>query len=395
MGSEEKETVDFGQLCRLIDKLPKGKARIDAYAEAIRLADKLQNTDRQLEFRFGYASEMYFQDDPPKCIGVAAEFGSIFEAAPLEIRKDKAWIDAYLMITQLGVDVMKNLPQIPMSQYEAALKQYNQLTKRYGIGRRTYFWQMHERWEYADPERALEYIELAMQTPPDEDYGNCKACEYSWAAKQYIRLGRLKEAQRYVQPLETYRISPCENSFQTIWAASLEYALDRGDLETAVPLAQKLYKKGNRNRTDLRFLGPVLRCWGMTNADRGLSLFARRLEWSIGMWDQKKVYDFGKGACVLFHRLAGVRQTVKLELPQAFPLWREDGRYPVQELADWFLAQAETIGRRFDRRNSSHYFEDDLAAALKQCGLPDSETERRNQYDRGTDHFGPDAKGTS
>ena len=365
MSSEEKEAVDFGQLRRLIDKLPKGKARIDAYAEAIRLADKLQNTDRQLEFRFGYASEMYFQDDPPKCIGVAAEFGSIFEAAPLEIRKDKAWIDAYLMITQLGVDVMKNLPQIPMPQYEAALEQYNQLTKRYGIGRRTYFWQMYERWEYADPERALEYIELAMQTPPDDHFGNCNACEHSWAAEQYIRLGRLEEAQRYVQPLETYRFSPCENSFQNIWAAYLESALDRGDLETAVPLAQKLYKKGNRNRTDLRFLGPVLRCWGMTNFDRGLSLFAKRLEWSIGMWDQKKVYDFDKGACVLFRRLAGARQTVRLALPQSFPLWREDGVYSVKELADWFQTQAEDIGRRFDRRNSSHYFEDDLAAALK------------------------------
>ncbi len=369
MSSEEKEAVDFGQLRRLIDKLPKGKARIDAYAEAIRLADKLQNTDRQLEFRFGYASEMYFQDDPPKCIGVAAEFGSIFEAAPLEIRKDKAWIDAYLMITQLGIDVMKNLPQIPMPQYEAALEQYNQLTKRYGIGRRTYFWQMYERWEYADPERALEYIELAIQTPPDDHFGNCNACEHSWAAELYIRLGRLEEAQRYVQPLETYRFSPCENSFQNIWAAYLESALDRGDLEAAVPLAQKLYKKGNRNRTDLRFLGPVLRCWGMTNVDRGLSLFAKRLEWSIGMWDQKKVYDFDKGACVLFRRLAGVRQTVKLELPQAFPLWREDGRYSVEELADWFQTQAESIGRRFDRRNSSHYFEQDLEAALKQCDL--------------------------
>ena len=88
-------------------------------------------------------------------------------------------------------------------------------------------------------------------------------------------------------------------------------------------------------------------------------------------------------------------QTVELELPQAFPLWREDGTYAAKELAGWFQTQAETIGRRFDRRNSSHYFEDDLAAALKQCGLPDSETERRNQYDRGTDHFGPDAKGTS
>ena len=356
----QQEVFDGEKLSRLMEKLPKGKPRIDAYEEAIRLADQTKDTYWRLGFRFHYAS------------GAAAEFGPIFEAAPLKIQKDPVMIDAYLMITQLGVDVMQNLPQIPMAQYEALLEQYDQLTKRYGIGRRTYYWQMMGRWEYADPEQALEYIELAMQTPPDDHFGNCNACEHSWAAKQYIRLGRLEEAQRYIQPLETYRFSPCENSFQNIWAASLEYALDRGDLETAVPLAQKLYKKGNRNRTDLRFLGPVLRCWGMANADRGLALFARRLEWSIGMWDQKKVYDFDKGACILFRRLAGVRQTVKLELPQAFPLWREDGRYPVQELADWFLTQAETIGRRFDRRNRSHYFEDDLAAALRQCALSHS-----------------------
>ena len=365
----QQEVFDGEKLSRLMEKLPKGKPRIDAYEEAIRLADQTQDTYWRLGFRFHYAGEVYFQDDPPKCIGAAAEFGPIFEAAPPEIQRNRDLIDAYLMITQLGVDVMQNLPQISMSQYESVLEQYDQLTRRFGIGRRTYYWQMMGCWEYAEPERALEYMQLAMQTPPDDSFGNCNACEHSWAAEQYIRLGRLEEARRYVHPLETYRFSPCENSFQTIWAASLEYALDRGDLETAVPLAQKLYKKGNRNRTDLRFLGPVLRCWGMTNADRGLSLFARRLEWSIGMWDQKKVYDFDKGACVLFRQLAGARQTVKLELPQAFPLWREDGRYPVQELADWFLTQAESIGRRFDQRNRSHYFEDDLAATLRQCTL--------------------------
>lgn len=37
-------------------------------------------------------------------------------------------------------------------------------------------------------------------------------------------------------------------------------------------------------------------------------------------------------------------------------------------------------------------FEADPAAALRQCTLPDSETGRRDQYDRGTDHFGADAK---
>ena len=41
----------------------------------------------------------------------------------------------------------------------------------------------------------------------------------------------------------------------------------------------------------------------------------------------------------------------------------------MQELEDWFLTQTETIGRRFDQRNRSHYFEDDLAATLRQCTL--------------------------
>ena len=360
----QQEVFDGEKLSRLMEKLPKGKPRIDAYEEAIRLADQTQDTYWRLGFRFHCAGEVYFQDDPPKCIGAAAEFGPIFEAAPPEIQRNRDLIDAYLMITQLGVDVMQNLPQISMSQYESVLEQYDQLTRRFGIGRRTYYWQMMGRWEYAEPERALEYMQLAMQTPPDDSFGNCNACEHSWAAEQYIRLGRLEEARRYVHPLETYRFSPCENSFQTIWAASLEYALDRGDLETAVPLAQKLYKKGNRNRTDLRFLGPVLRCWGITNADRGLALFARRLEWSIGMWDQKKVYDFDKGACILFRQLAKHQQAVHLELPHMFPLWCEDGAYSTKELANWFRGQAETISRRFDERNGSHCFGHDLAIAL-------------------------------
>ena len=61
----------------------------------------------------------------------------------------------------------------------------------------------------------------------------------------------------------------------------------------------------------------------------------------------------------------------------SLPLWREDGRYPVQELADWFLTQAESIGRRFDQRNRSHYFEDDLAATL---GTMHSVTFKCRQY---------------
>ena len=83
----QQEVFDGEKLSRIIEKLPKGKPRIDAYEEAIRLADQTKDTYWRLGFRFHYASEVYFQDDPPKCIGAAAEFGPIFEAAPLRSKK--------------------------------------------------------------------------------------------------------------------------------------------------------------------------------------------------------------------------------------------------------------------------------------------------------------------
>lgn len=83
----EREAFDGEKLSRLMEKLPKGKPRIDAYEEAIRLADQAQDAYWRLGFRFSYAREVYFQDDPPKCIGAAAEFGPIFEAASPRSKK--------------------------------------------------------------------------------------------------------------------------------------------------------------------------------------------------------------------------------------------------------------------------------------------------------------------
>ena len=51
----QQEVFDGEKLSRLMEKLPKGKPRIDAYEEAIRLADQTQDTYWRLGFRFHYA----------------------------------------------------------------------------------------------------------------------------------------------------------------------------------------------------------------------------------------------------------------------------------------------------------------------------------------------------
>ena len=95
-------------------------------------------------------------------------------------------------------------------------------------------------------------------------------------------------------------------------------------------------------------------------------MFAKRLEWSIGLWDQKKVYDFDKGACVLFQRLSKHQQTVHLELPQAFPLWREDGAYSTKELANSFREQQRPSAGASTTQRKSLLWTPDLARWLWQ-----------------------------
>ena len=54
----QQEVFDGEKLSRLMEKLPKGKPRIDAYEEAIRLADQTQDTYWRLGFRVHYAGEV-------------------------------------------------------------------------------------------------------------------------------------------------------------------------------------------------------------------------------------------------------------------------------------------------------------------------------------------------
>ncbi len=362
----EKKIFNGEQLDKAIKLLPKGKPQMDAFLDAIRQADAAKDSYWRLMFRCSYCYEATFRDDPPKAIPVAAEFCSLFDECSEAFRERsmEGAAQMHLMIMQMGIDPIVFLPQIPMSQWEAMMDEFYRWVKHYNMGLRTYWWQMTRYWQYVDREKAYEYFQRFWKTGRD-GLSDCRACERSYAVQIQLLMGNREEADIYAKPMEQGRIRFCNDTPQLYWLAYLEYALDHGDMREAGKRANALCRKGNRDKSDLSYIGAILRCWADTDLERALPLFEKRLEWSIGMWDQKKVYDFDKGACVLFWRLSEHQQTISLDLPQAFPLWREDGNYQTEELADWFQSQSQGIGQRFDRRNGSHYFEQDLAAALR------------------------------
>lgn len=129
--------------------------------------------------------------------------------------------------------------------------------------------------------------------------------------------------------------------------------LDHGDVEAAEEKTRRLVHISCRNRSDLAYVGAILRCRAYTGPEQWLPLLEQGARWSAGMWDQRSLFYFYLGAWIFCTRLAEVRRQAALDLPETISFCRAAGEYDCAGLADWFYREAAAIGERFDRRNGS------------------------------------------
>ncbi|MCI8399021.1 MAG: hypothetical protein HFF90_06430 [Oscillibacter sp.] len=353
-------------------RLPNGGPRMSALMEAIRQADAAEDHYWRMLLRYDYACQAIFHDDPPKAMPAAAEFNRIFDehSDALYAASQDGAPEMHLMITQIGIDPIVNLPQIPMEQWEDLMKEFRALVQKYHEGLRTYWSQMCQFWQYVDRDQAYTYFQKFWKTGRD-GLSDCRACERSLAVRICLLAGKRNEADEYAKPMEQGRIWFCNDTPQRYWLAYLEDALDHREHERARVFANKLFRKADRDWNDLSYLGAIIHAWSKSGDDlgRALHLALKRLGWTAGMWDQKKLYDYYKGCYVCFRELAGKEPAIQPDpqtgevIPKLFPLYNKEGVYDTRELAEWFYGQSQQIAAAFDKRNGSDYFSRDLALA--------------------------------
>ncbi len=356
---------DGEAMSMIVNLLDNGPDKMEALEGYIKEADESENYYYSLLWRYEYAYQATFYSDPPKAMPVAAEFASIYEAHPSALGsvRDNGGAESYLMITQMGIDPVVSLPQIPMEQWEDMMDKFHALVKRFNIGHRTYWWQMAQFWQYVDKEKAHQYFEKFWKTGRD-GLSDCRACERCYAVHMSLLVGDREAADNYAKPLKAGRVHFCNDAPKIYRWSYLENALDRGDLKEASSYASQLNYKLEHRIHDLSYIGAVIRCFAYTNIEKAIEKFVSGMELVLGLWDQKKVYDFYKGAYVCFHELAKNKDTVTLSLPEEFPMYNKSGSYNCKELEQWFYEQAEATGNKFDKRNNSNYFKKNISLAL-------------------------------
>lgn len=346
-------------LSSFIDTLPDGTQKMSALSDAIRDADAANDPYWRLLFRADYACQAAFHDDAPKAIPMAAEFNAILKQYP-DALPEELLVFSHLLIMQMAIEPMSDLPQIPLSEWKQLIDEFHTLAERYQFGERTYWAQMARFWQYIDKEKAFTYLKKSWSTPRD-DMSDCEACEHSYAVHLSLLFGDHEAADQYAKPLKEHTVEYCEDTPKLMWLAYLEDALRRGDLAEAEPLAAKLYGRTNADKSELHYLAAILHCWAYTDLEKALEQIPLYVDWALSMWDQKTKYDFCKASWVCFHECSKKQDSVTLPFSTQFPLYREDNVYSSAELAQWFHAEAQMIAERFDARNGSDYFKQDLA----------------------------------
>ncbi|NCE64351.1 hypothetical protein D1159_07055 [Pseudoflavonifractor sp. 524-17] len=345
-------------LDRSIEQMPRGTIKLEALQQAIRQADQAGDLFWRLRFRCDYIFDVGFVDDKTKALPVCGEFFALLDEYPdgLGNLGEMCRFLAAEPCAELGV----NLPQLSMETCEGLLGRLEEQVRRYRKGERLWHWICCEFYAYVDLDRAKEHY-AAFQRSKIDIYSDCRACEQDGMVWFALHIGDWPQAQRLAASIFDGS-RECHDVPWNTYHSFIEAHLNRGEWKKAQPLARKLLRGGCRDKSDLEYVGSLMRCFAFCQPDTGAALLSRWMKDALGLWDAGRKYYFFKGAWVLCSQLRGMGP-LPLDLPQTFPLWRKDGQYGCDALAEWFYAQALDIAQAFDRRNGTGWYGENLALA--------------------------------
>lgn len=344
-------------------KLSHSARRVELCREFVAVADRLEEPSEQLAGRFDLAYSYVFGDDPAKALPVCAEFMRLQQENPGELGEAEG--EAVISMAMLAGTIARRLPQIPLEQCRSLLAELQKQVRTYGIGER--LWQCHA-GDFAmmtgDLPALAEHLE-AFRAAPRDDVSDCAVCEACAMAEYLLALGRRAEAVRIVEELLQNK-EFCEEQPWKMLSILTEDALGRQELAAAERFAAAMVIQPIKTAADLRRMGTLLRMQAAAGDwKNGLKLLKKGLPWTANFWDQDLLFHFYLGAAEFCRAYSAQSAALKLPAVPGFAADPEDGLYDSAVLAQWFWKRAEEIGARFDRRNGSPRYKQQLAQLQK------------------------------
>jgi hypothetical protein len=361
------------QVSELISRsldLGDGEEQISLREEAVRLSDL--TGDLNLQY---YAREIYVR----ACMfGGAAEKGLVaFSWLLAQFDQHPGQFDQWSILWKYKwiVNSIYDFPQIPKARIYEMLDDLAVRSQKAGYGLRAVL-NLQYRIEklFDNREKAIEYFQK-MRLQPRDRLSNCPVCENDEKVSFATYSGFDERAVEMAQPLLNGD-EKCATVPHRTYANLLLPLIRLGRYEEALLYHRRGYELISDNPGFLDRIPDHIILLALTeNFQRGTQLVEKHYAWTEINKDLLGRFRFFRAASLLFEMWAEANDhssTIKVNLPESFPQYSEDGHYDPLQLAGWFREQAAAIAKQFDQRNENDFYARTLAetANLKKLRTP-------------------------
>ena len=194
---------------------------------------------------------------------------------------------------------------------------------------------------------------------------DCPACDLNDQVKFYFLINDPKEALRRASPILADKMK-CATVPQTTLAKVLLPLVFEGRLDDAVEYHRKGYSMIGTNPDFLSDAADHIRFLTVTdNLSQAIKALERHLPNAFAARELFARLHFYESAMFLMERCAEQDPSVKLRVPNEFPLQSDQGKFDAATLARWFYDQAAEIAAQFDARNGNTYRMSELEGVRK------------------------------
>ena len=347
------------ELVRKSRELGDTPEKVALLEEAVRIADSINDEEA------GFNSRIQLID--------AAEWSGLDERAVVAFswclaywdrNNEDSIVSNYQLLWRykwIICDIADNL-RIDLGKLEEMLDDFERRYRENGSSIRTVHYM---RWtnyqEIGLPELTEKYFELWLQEPRDY-LSDCHACELNKKVKYKLLTGQPEEAFELVQPILEKRLT-CKSIPKGTYSYLLRPAVMMGNNQYAAELQRTGYRAVSRDPAfSNHFCEHMLYFVQIGNPRRALELFRKHFascyQYDVANRTNKNtLLTFIAGAAVMQTNAAErTRKQIKLLLPREIECFREDHKYDLQELADWFQQKTDDLAARFDKRHGNDYF---------------------------------------
>lgn len=347
-------------------ELDYGPMRSAILEEAIRVADALPDLDLGYEARKQFITSTVFSGEHDRAL-VAFTWCLAQSDADPERFPESMILWEYKWI--LGC--ITDFPQVSRQQIVRMLDDLETRLDRMGYSQKTAW---HLRWDVLRLMGRMEEARPIVQkwkVAPQGWPADCEACERNSYVKWLAANGKNSQAIEHAAPILKGRMA-CSHVPHITLAHLLRPMVKLGRDEQAQESHRKGYRLVSKDPALLDCIPHHLNY--LTRLDefaRALKIFEKHLPWAIETRLLGERFHFYCAAQALFEKLASqTKRRRKLRLPSKLPCFREDNSYLPAELAEWFRAEALDLARRFDERNGTTFFTDQIQQDREFVGLP-------------------------